>query len=139
MGIYASAGNDFCGIVVGTNDKTDDYELIPTAEASFFDFRLNRKILSGTNNGQIEYGSVNIYKVNVTDKSEYIEINRQFVNNSVESISISEVALYTTNNDTPVTNFNGVERCIGRVLTGAPIVLDNSESVIIRMRLYFDI
>jgi hypothetical protein len=138
MGVNGAAGNDIIGIVIGSNDSTSSYELISTSSVSSDDFRLNNKINHGTNEGTIYYGTTIFETRSVTDKSKYIEIRRQFINNASIAQSINEVGLYLTNNTAGLTNYNAMEKCVGRALTGAPIVLNNLQSVIIRIRFYFE-
>jgi hypothetical protein len=143
--LNAPANNDTCGILVGSSDKTDSNELIESGTFSHYDWRLNNQIYQGINENHLTYGAMNILTTTNSVYSKHIELYRNFTNNSISPITIREIGLYIymlARTAYPgyifINKYKGNEVCVGRVSTGTPLTLTPGQSVLVRMRLYFE-
>lgn len=137
----APVNNDTCGILIGSSDITASNELIESGTFSHYDWRLNNQIYQGTNENHLTYGVMNILTTTNSVYSKHIELHRNITNNSISPITIREVGLYIymlARTEVDIINYKGNEVCVGRVSTGTPLTLTPGQSVLVRMRLYFD-
>ena len=84
-GLYAGAGVDTFGLVVGTGSDPE----------SFDDYALGTKIASGNLAGQLAYSVTDDPVVSTVGTTKRIQWIRYFNNNSGGAITVNEVGMYT--------------------------------------------
>jgi len=84
-GLYAGAGIDTFGLVVGTGSDPE----------SFDDYALGSKISSGNLAGQLAYSVTDAPVVSTIGTTKRIQWVRYFNNNSGDAITVNEVGMYT--------------------------------------------
>lgn len=83
--VDAGANDATHGIVVGTGDAAEDNE----------DYTLETQIAEGTGAGQLTHGSVTVEDAAVVGANVDLEVTRTFTNGSGDTITVSEVGIYT--------------------------------------------
>jgi hypothetical protein len=84
-GIYAGAGVDTFGIVVGTGNNPESLE----------SYALGTKIVSGNLAGQLSYSATDPPAISTIGTTKTVAWVRYFNNNSGGSITVNEVGVYT--------------------------------------------
>ena len=84
-GLYAGAGIDSFGLVVGTGSDPESFE----------DYSLGSKISSGNLAGQLSYSTTDAPIISTVGTTKRIQWIRYFNNNSGGAITVNEVGMYT--------------------------------------------
>jgi len=84
-GLYAGAGVDTFGLVVGTGSDPENFD----------DHALGARIASGNLAGQLAYSVTDAPVVSTVGTTKRIELVRYFSNNSGGAITVNEVGMYT--------------------------------------------